>query len=438
MQNYFNKLADDLIAKRTGEEVLMLNLSGEVSDFARFNTSRVRQAGTVSQHYLSLELIDGKTHASQTLTLTGDLADDLHSATGALAALRERLTELPPDPYLLYSTDVQNTSQVGDNQLLPAEDLIDGILAAGTGRDLVGIAAQGEIVRGHANSFGQRNWQASHSFNVEWCFYAHGDKAVKTHYADFAWSEEAFARKVDDAARQLELLSAEPRTIDPGEYRVYLAPAAVSELAGMMAWGGFGLKAHRTKTTCLLKMITDNATLSPAFTCRENTAEGLAPNFTSLGYLKPPAVPLITAGQYDQCLTSPRSAKEYGAAPNTGSEMPVSLEIDPGNIADDAILPTLEEGIYCNQLWYLNFSDRPGGRVTGMTRFATFWVEGGKLVAPMNVMRFDETLYRAFGENLLGLTARQDFLPDAGTYGGRSTASIRTPGAIINDFRFTL
>lgn len=41
------------------------------------------------------------------------------------------------------------------------------------------------------------------------------------------------------------------------------------------------------------------------------------------------------------------------------------------------------------QLWYLNFSDRPGGRITGMTRFASFWVEDGRIVAPLNVMRFD-------------------------------------------------
>ncbi len=39
-----------------------------------------------------------------------------------------------------------------------------------------------------------------------------------------------------------------------------------------------------------------------------------------------------------------------------------------------------------------------------MTRFATFWVEGGRIVAPVNVMRWDDTLYRMLGENLEALT----------------------------------
>jgi predicted Zn-dependent protease len=109
-----------------------------------------------------------------------------------------------------------------------------------------------------------------------------------------------------------------------------------------------------------------------------------------------------------------------------------------GEIPSDQILSRLEKGIYVNQTWYLNYSDRPACRITGMTRFATFWVERGKIVAPLSVMRFDETAYRALGENLIGLTAHRDFLPDASTYGGRSTTSMRLPGALIEDFTFTL
>jgi predicted Zn-dependent protease len=73
-----------------------------------------------------------------------------------------------------------------------------------------------------------------------------------------------------------------------------------------------------------------------------------------------------------------------------------------------------------------------------MTRFATFWVEGGRIAAPLNVMRFDETIYNMLGENLVGLTSTRDFLPSTSTYGARSTDSMRLPGALIRDFAFTL
>ena len=94
--------------------------------------------------------------------------------------------------------------------------------------------------------------------------------------------------------------------------------------------------------------------------------------------------------------------------------------------------------MYVNRLWYLNYSDRPAARLTGMTRFATFWVEDGRVVAPLNVMRFDETIYNMLGDNLAGLTSDRELLPSATTYHERSTSSARLPGALIRDFAFTL
>jgi hypothetical protein len=73
-----------------------------------------------------------------------------------------------------------------------------------------------------------------------------------------------------------------------------------------------------------------------------------------------------------------------------------------------------------------------------MTRFATQWVEKGRVVAPLNVMRFDETIYRMLGENLIGLTRERDFILDNDTYYQRSTNCAWVPGALVRDMRFTL
>ena len=73
-----------------------------------------------------------------------------------------------------------------------------------------------------------------------------------------------------------------------------------------------------------------------------------------------------------------------------------------------------------------------------MTRFATFWVQHGVIQAAVEVMRFDETIYRMLGENLIGLTAERELVLDPGTYGARSTTSARLPGALVEDFTFTL
>jgi predicted Zn-dependent protease len=73
-----------------------------------------------------------------------------------------------------------------------------------------------------------------------------------------------------------------------------------------------------------------------------------------------------------------------------------------------------------------------------MTRFATFWVERGRIVAPVNPIRFDDSVYRMLGEALVDLTSDCELLLDASTYGQRSTASARLPGALLRALRFTL
>ena len=87
-------------------------------------------------------------------------------------------------------------------------------------------------------------------------------------------------------------------------------------------------------------------------------------------------------------------------------EAPESMDMAAGQYADAGrAWQQLDTGVCVNNVWYLNYSDRASAsRITGMTRFATFWVENGVIQAPLNVMRFDETIYRMFGDNLLALT----------------------------------
>jgi predicted Zn-dependent protease len=438
MQERFYELVDHLTGLLGSEEVLLANFSGERSDFIRFNHARVRQAGNVVQRALTLELVKGGRHVRAGMTLCGN-GEDAARAEAVLRDLRSQLPQVSEDPYLLYCTDGEGTTQIGADQLPRSDDALGAILREAAGKDMVGLYAAGGIFTGFANSLGQRNWSAAHSFMVDWSFYLGGDKAVKANYSGFEWDQAEFERKFQGAASQLEMLGRPPKTIKPGNYRVYLAPAAFAELAGLLSWGGFGVKAHRTKTSCLLKMA-QGENLHKAINISENVAGGIAPNFQSAGFIRPPSVQLVQEGKLAQLLVSPRSAREYSLAANGADdgESPSSPDLSGGDLKHDEVLARLDKGVYVNQLHYLNFSDRPACRITGMTRFATFWVEGGKIVAPLSVMRFDETAYRAMGKNLLALTSARDFIPSTSTYGGRSTNSVRVPGALIEDFAFTL
>ncbi|HSM67574.1 MAG TPA: metallopeptidase TldD-related protein, partial [Ilumatobacteraceae bacterium] len=325
---------------------------------------------------------------------------------------------------------------------VPAPDAaLADIRRAGNGRDLVGIYASGDTFSGFANSLGQRNWFQSTTFNLDWCFYLRADKAAKNLYAGFDWDDAAFAAKVDWSARQVAALERDPMELTPGEYRTYLAPRAMEELLQLWAgYGAFGLRARETRQTPLLRMLVDDATLSPLVNVTEDTAHGVAPNFQSAGFLRPDSVPLIVEGRTADALVSPRSAQEYGV-PTNGAvdyEYPQSMAVAPGTIPTDDVGGALGTGLYVGNLWYTNFSDRAACRTTGMTRFATFWMEDGDIVAPVNVLRFDDTAYHLLGDRLEGLTDTAEVLLDTSTYGERSTDSARLPGALVGAMRFVL
>ena len=440
MRDLFDRLADEAGRLSETGEVYLLNFAGETSDFIRFNRSAVRQPGSVRQASVSIDLIEGYHHAEGSIEVSADWEETQARLAGLFRELRELRKSAPEDPHILYNETPASADHVQEGKLPTPEEAISSVLEAGKDRDLVGLYAGGHIYRGFANSFAQRNWSVSTTFNFDWSFCLNADKAVKTAYAGFDWSAEELAKKAASAADLLKPLAREPRTVPPGHYRVYLAPAALAEITDMMSWGGFGLTGRKTRTSPLMKLVDGKAELSALVTMSENTKEGAAPPFQSAGFIREPTVPLIDQGKAADPLISPRSAAEYGAKTNgaSGAETPQSLDMAPGDLPQADVLGALGTGLFISNLWYLNFSDRAAGRLTGMTRFASFWVENGELVAPLSVMRFDETIYNMLGTKLTALTKERDLMLDPSTYGARTTASSRLPGAIIDDFTFTL
>lgn len=438
MKAHFFDLAQRLCAELHAGEILLCNLSAERSDFVRFNRGSVRQAGSVEQRFVSLRLVHEQRQAAAVIAVAGG-DGDLVPARQTLADLRGVLAQLPHDPWLAVAEAPRSTSMERRGTLTAPEAVVQHVVAAARQRDLVGFYAAGTIYRGFANSLGQRNWHEVDSFNFDWSLYLEADKAVKTSYAGFDWDPIAFDARLNAAGEELALLAIPARIVEPGQYRAYLAPRALEELIGLLCWGGFSAKARVTRQSPLLRM-EHGETLSAKVSFAENVQDGLAPAFQEQGFVKPGRVSLVEDGRLGEPLTSPRSAKEYGFETNAANEreVPESIDMAAGELSLPDALAALDTGLYISNLWYLNFSDRPAGRITGMTRFATFWVEHGRIVAPVNAMRFDDTVYRMLGENLIDLTRERELLLDTSTYEERSTGSARLPGALLGGLRLTL
>ena len=440
MKNYFYKLSDQAVSLIKSNEFIYLNLSGEESDFTRLNHAAIRQNGHVSQYFCSVTLVCTKKQASATITLTLDLDNDKKLVEKAVTNLRITLGQIDEDPYILYSTEVKSTEVVESNKLPDTFETISEIIGSAKGLDLVGIFSSGNIVAGFANSLGQKNWFEKPSFNFNWSVYHTTDKAVKAGYAGYVWDSLEFNRKMEKVKNELEIMKREAVTIKPGKYRVYLAPAALDDFMAILGWGGFSLKSQKTKNSSLVKLIENEVKLSSSVSIIENSIDGSSPNFNSTGFIKQDKVILIENGKHAGSLISPRSAKEFDVTTNGANtyEEPVSLEMNSGNIHFSNILKELGTGVYLNNVHYLNYSERTSCRVTGMSRFAALWVENGIIKAPINVMRFDESIFRILGDNFAGATKERERIMSTSTYGSRATDSTLLPGILVNDFSFTL
>lgn len=439
-RDWFDELIAWTSSRLTAGEVLLATVEGENTEFVRFNHGDVRQAGSLRQATLHLDLVAGERHTEGTVTLAGELDQDRRRVQTLVEGLRDQRRLVAEDPFLAYNTEVRSTERTGTSSVPDPVDALARIRSAARRHDLVGIYTSGDVFTGFANSLGQLNWFQSSTFSLDWSSYLRSDRAAKSLYAGFEWDDDAFGAKVEWSRRQLEVLDRPAIDLVPGRYRAFLTPTALQELMELLAWSAFGCRSHRTRQTPLLQMITDAATLHPSVRLAEHTAGGVAPDFQESGYLRPDEVVLVDGGAYRDTLVSPRSAQEYGVDTNGASawEAPESLAMAPGHLRNDRALDELGTGLWIANLWYSNFSDRAACRATGMTRFATFRVDGGEIVAPVNVMRFDDTLYHLLGDRLVGLTDRCELLLDTSSYRRRSTASHRLPGALVSEMTFTL
>ena len=441
MKEYFQSIVKELFKNIQSDEFLIINFDAEESSFVRLNKGKIRQPGSVKQISVSLSLSNReKRNLKSYIRLNGSLKRDLATLIRTLNYLRRELPDLPKDPYLLFSTSIKSTDVSSTQQVFDDRENLDYIFSKIKSLDLVGIYSSGYIYTGLANSLGQFNWHSDYSFSFDYSIYNESNNAIKLNYSSKNWSNDDFDLILEQGIKKLSILSKPLQTIQKGEYTVYLEPSALNEILDMMSWGGFSYKANKIGTSPLHLLNKGEKSLHQSVSIDENIKDGLSANFNSDGFIKPETINMISNGKFSESLTSPRSSLEYSVDHNASStsEYPSSIDMSPGKIAEHEILSTINNGIYISNLWYLNFSDRNNGRMTGLTRFGCFVVEAGELVAPINTMRFDDSVYSMLGDNLIGLTEKRELLIDSGSYEERSTSSARLPGAVINNFKMTL
>lgn len=431
-----------------------LEFRAEASDFVRLNQGAIRQPGHVDRALATIRLLEGQRHASRMVALSGEAAEDRIRMAQAVAGLRSGLSSLTEDPLCTIETDASRSRRVermaspGATQGVEqpsrpgdvARAIIEQVVNQTRGLDFVGILAAGPRARGFINSHGVHHWHEVDGYSFD--FSLHHDqgelrgRAAKDSIHGRAWQAEAFAQRLERLRRDHDLLARPACAAPRGDVRVFLMPAAVEGLLSLMSWGGFSARDRMARRSPLQRLADGEASLSDQVSIWDDVRASDASGFNSDGFRRVTPLRLIEQGRAVGACCNPRTSIEYGIK-HTGAdgEQPEALVMAAGTIQMQDAMRALGTGLFVNRLWYLNWSDRQSARMTGMTRFATWWVEKGEVVGPVDPMRFDDSIYRMFGDALEGLTTGRDMIGDDSTYDERSLKTALVPGALLSSWR---
>ena len=440
MENKFRNISKVIYSHLKKDELLTLSFTGEESQFIRLNNAKIRQTGLVNDADIHMKMIANGRTCTGSFTLSGN--DDIDTKRARLEIERMRLesTQILEDPYLIIPEGSGSSREIKNSNGLNFKDAVDAILPVIQGVDFVGILSNGKMYRGNSNSLGQEHWFETESFSLDYSLVATNHQMVKGTFAGTDWDQNEYEHYLKQSKNKLELMELSPVKLETGRYKTWFEPAAVSDFLSMFSWNGISEASIQQGCSGFGKMRNDNVRLSSKFSISEDFSSGLVPKFNSDGEVSAEELKIISSGELKNTLVSSRTANEYDKTSNfaESGEYLRSPSMEPGSLDQSDVLKQIDKGLYLSNIHYLNWSDNPNGRITGLTRYACFWVENSEIVGPINTMRFDDSFYNYFGDNLLEVGNKTEFIPNTSTYGNREIGGTTCPGILADSFALTL
>jgi predicted Zn-dependent protease len=192
-------------------------------------------------------------------------------------------------------------------------------------------------------------------------------------------------------ASEKAVASARPRRLDPGRYTVVLEPAAVADLLSFLPLDARAVDEGRSVFTRPGGgSRVGEAIASELITIRSDPFDPAAPTapFDEEG------LPLAPTTWIDRGTLRALAYSRYWAAKQQKAPTgyPRALSLAGGSadgIAD--LMSGVERGLLVTRFWYTRMLDPQQVLVTGLTRDGVFLIEKGKITAPVQNFRFNES-----------------------------------------------
>ncbi|HEX3219000.1 MAG TPA: TldD/PmbA family protein [Candidatus Limnocylindria bacterium] len=243
---------------------------------------------------------------------------------------------------------------------------------------------------------------------------------------------EVGAEAADKAAR-----SAGASDLEPGAYDVVLEEYAVQTILEYLSYAGFSALAVEEGRSFMelgKQVMGSNVRIWDD----GNDPTGL-PSATDYEGVAKQRVDLVTDGVATGLVHDSASARRAGVAstghalpaPNTFGPMAWNLFMAPGSSSKDAMLSSIERGLWVTRFHYVNIVHPRKAVLTGMTKDGTFLIEHGRIVRPVRNLRFTEEIPAAFSR-IAAIGAETKMV--GAEYSG---INARVPALRIGGFAFT-
>jgi PmbA protein len=434
-------LAHAALAKVSGADEAEVLAFADVSALTRFANNRIHQNVASEDLGISVRAVVGK-RVGVAATNRTDEAGLAAVCDAALAAARTS-PEDPEFPGLPAGGTVEHPTRahMSTRQFGPHErgEAARAIIGQSSRRGCVaaGTVAVNDAIVAVANTVGADAVMPTTACNAT--VLSTGPDGASGWASFFSTDASDIAPDaLGDRAATLALRTASPRSLDPGEYTVVLAPEAVADIVRFLGWYGMSAKAVEEGRSFMTGHIGERI-LSPMITIRDDalgaTASGLTFDYEGVPKQR---VTLIDAGVASAFVTDSYWAAKTGMpdtghalpAPNSMGPLPLDLVMAPGDSSIVEMIASVERGVYVTRFHYVNIEDPVRATLTGMTRDGTLMIEAGRLTYPVRNLRFTQSAVEALAD--VRAVGR-----DVVALGEDDGMSVRVPALALERFSFT-
>ena len=401
--------ADPALALRLAEEVVRMSeaagateaealvVSGE-SSLTRFANSEIHQNVSSAEIFVNLRFVRGRrVGVASTGRTDGDGVRALVERAAAISANVEELEDWAGLPVAAGVEPLEIAWSDGTANASP-ELRADGARAVIAAADAAGVTAFGSFSSDAeaiavANSKGIRAAERRTTSQLLTVSMGPDDG---TGYAEQCSVDATTidAAVIGRESAERARASANPVSIDPGDYPVVLHHYAVVDLLDMLGYLGFSALAVEEDRSF---WEAGRRVGSPLVTIKDDGRDpaGLPMGFDAEGVPKQ-RLALLDGGicrdlAYDHQTgaRAGRASTGHGLpAPNTYGPFPTNMVMTAGDASMDELVGGMDRGLLVTRFHYTNPVHSKKVIITGMTRDGTFLVEGGRIVGPVRNLRF--------------------------------------------------